>query len=1219
MATDHNFRIKNGLEVGGVLIVNSSGQLQAIQVSSHQHFLDNVQAKFGNSGDLKIFHDGSHSEIREEGTGDLRIRGDSVWILASSGQNTLAAYSGQVKLYNAGNERLATTSSGIDVTGDLAVSGDLNITGDINSVSVTDLDVVDKTITVGQGQSASNSTGSGLVVSGANANMLWDNSDDRWEFNKDVYTDGAFEVGNIRLYKSGDSNHLHINAPTAIIGPSTTTASNPSIGTSAYRFNGVYSSTGSFSGDMTIAGTTLINGAHNNNGNAKLAVESGVTHSQVSLYGDQIQLGNTSMNYNAKFFHDASGGHIAVWDNNLTFTIQGSNTGSASGRDIIFKPQISGTAVATERMRIKGSGNVGIGTNNPTGRLHVYDSGTDTYGTQPIAIFDYYDTDDSTLRYSARIGDGATTFKTFVTSTATDFLIQDQDNQAGRLAFQVTGAAGSNQIFAAESTGKVGIGTASPSQLLHLRMPNLAGGNNGNGLLIADDGAQLKLEVRKGTGGVNANRRIALYEDGGNFPLYLQEEGGNVGIGKFQTSQSNSNGHQSLTPESLLHLMSHATGNSGTDVMLTLEAYIGDYITDPKKIAIDFKGQDSNNNENFARIAQASVNDTDYGENNEASSNLIFGMTQSGTFNERMIMTAAGELGIGNLNPQTTLHVQNTSTNSEVMRLTTTGDNPDKSMHFQSDHIYTANGNFHLGINGQTNIYRGTAHTFHYGSSNTEVMRVHTDGNIGINTNSPSQTLDVRGGNIMVGGFNGGNDYGMLFTPADASSYWHIYNDAGGELVFGQNITIGSSEKMRLDNNGNVGIGTNNPIQRLQVAGSIYANGGDVFVDSGRKFVWGNSQQYIYSTNNGDIIFGINNGNRVFLRTDGRIETTMKKHFRIDDVGNLGTTIRYYKIATVNKGNSGITIKGTFNNHVESYGTGKFDLAIFGREDNNSGNISVTGTVDVSSPNSGVRIVKQSTGSGYIHYDVYLVVRKYAHVDVEATIHGNSNGSGSMVDWHGNTTYVTTAPTGAAVELNTATLTAGHYQVIDSVISDAILDVPAAPSITSTTVVNETIELVFGQSATTGVDHYEVHSDGATGSDYSLIARIPPQDIASSMSVVDASFDDSGTVAYRVYAVKNGVYSSPATTTRSFSMPSLDVSNMSVVPDTNTYHIQYNLPSTRFLDHVEIYVDAEASNSNLARSGASLIYSGSNPSFVYNISSSDMEKYHQFWVECVSV
>ena len=33
MATHHNFRIKNGLEVGGVLIVNSSGQLQATTIS----------------------------------------------------------------------------------------------------------------------------------------------------------------------------------------------------------------------------------------------------------------------------------------------------------------------------------------------------------------------------------------------------------------------------------------------------------------------------------------------------------------------------------------------------------------------------------------------------------------------------------------------------------------------------------------------------------------------------------------------------------------------------------------------------------------------------------------------------------------------------------------------------------------------------------------------------------------------------------------------------------------------------------------------------------------------------------------------------------------------------------------------------------------------------------------------------------------------------------
>ena len=178
---------------------------------------------------------------------------------------------------------------------------------------------------------------------------------------------------------------------------------------------------------------------------------------------------------------------------------------------------------------------------------------------------------------------------------------------------------------------------------------------------------------------------------------------------------------------------------------------------------------------------------------------------------------------------------------------------------------------------------------------------------------------------------------------------------------------------------------------------------------------------------------------------------------------------------------------------------------------------------------------------------------------------------------------------------------------------------PNSPSITSTTVVNETIELVFGQSSTSGVTRYEVWSDGATGSDYSLIAIIPSQDAAASMSVIDSSFDTDGTVAYRVYAVKNGVYSTAATTTKSFTIPSLDVSNMSVVSDITTFHVQYDLPDTRFMDHIEIYKDAETTLGALSRTGAALVYSGSSDNFTYTIPTADLDKFHQFWVEVVSV
>lgn len=70
-------------------------------------------------------------------------------------------------------------------TGNLAVTGDLNITGDINSVSVTDLDITDKTITIAKG--AANSAAAdeaGIVVDGAAASLLYDDTGTRWKSNK---------------------------------------------------------------------------------------------------------------------------------------------------------------------------------------------------------------------------------------------------------------------------------------------------------------------------------------------------------------------------------------------------------------------------------------------------------------------------------------------------------------------------------------------------------------------------------------------------------------------------------------------------------------------------------------------------------------------------------------------------------------------------------------------------------------------------------------------------------------------------------------------------------------------------------------------------------------------------------------------------------------------------------------------------------------------------
>ena len=75
--------------------------------------------------------------------------------------------------------------AGSTTVSDLTVTGNLNITGDLNTTSVTDLDVTDKTITVGVGQTAGASGDSGLLVDGPTTkpSILWDQTNSEWDIN----------------------------------------------------------------------------------------------------------------------------------------------------------------------------------------------------------------------------------------------------------------------------------------------------------------------------------------------------------------------------------------------------------------------------------------------------------------------------------------------------------------------------------------------------------------------------------------------------------------------------------------------------------------------------------------------------------------------------------------------------------------------------------------------------------------------------------------------------------------------------------------------------------------------------------------------------------------------------------------------------------------------------------------------------------------------------
>jgi len=81
-------------------------------------FADNAKAKFGSSGDLEIYHDGSQSIIEDTGTGTLTLKTNQFRALNPGDQNMIVADSGgAAKLYHAASKKLETASGGVTITG----------------------------------------------------------------------------------------------------------------------------------------------------------------------------------------------------------------------------------------------------------------------------------------------------------------------------------------------------------------------------------------------------------------------------------------------------------------------------------------------------------------------------------------------------------------------------------------------------------------------------------------------------------------------------------------------------------------------------------------------------------------------------------------------------------------------------------------------------------------------------------------------------------------------------------------------------------------------------------------------------------------------------------------------------------------------------------------------------------------------------------------------
>ena len=95
---------------------------------------DNIKAQFGTGNDLEIYHDGSNSYIKDVGTGTLNLQGSTQVLIGSATTGEVGIQfveNAGVNLRHNNVNKLATTSTGIDVIGSAVVSSNISAAGSV--------------------------------------------------------------------------------------------------------------------------------------------------------------------------------------------------------------------------------------------------------------------------------------------------------------------------------------------------------------------------------------------------------------------------------------------------------------------------------------------------------------------------------------------------------------------------------------------------------------------------------------------------------------------------------------------------------------------------------------------------------------------------------------------------------------------------------------------------------------------------------------------------------------------------------------------------------------------------------------------------------------------------------------------------------------------------------------------------------------------------------
>jgi len=528
------------------------------------------------------------------------------------------------------------------------------------------------------------------------------------------------------------------------------------------------------------------------------------------------------------------------------------------------------------------SGNVGIGTTSPSGRLTI-GSGVATDNSTMFNVNGQYNDVGFNGGTSGLLTQGVWSFINSGTWDQTRFYVQDQNNSNSRLTFDFKGNGGNINILAGTSSGNVGIGTTSPRTKLHVT--GLTGdddpalGSSTAPFFVSNTANSYGLNI-----GVN-NVGASWLQSQSNtssiaYNLLLNPLGGNVGIGTTSPGEK-----LSIQP--------------GTDVSAEIgRAHIGNV---GYAGYAGFSHVDKNSAGNYALLHEAS------GQtylNASAAQNIRFRINNT----DKMILTSGGNFGVGTTSPSYKLDVSGTG------RFGNSSSASNYGIHIEN--IY---GDWDWAQEGYDLVLTNNDFSedwIRIDGNNHWMRFATTNGNVAIGgTGAPSYKLDVTGTARIKDTANPLIYFGRTNT---INSGIGMTSDTLLRFAVGTS-GLGTDTKMVINSSGNVGIGTTNLASISSQTSTLTLSGDDSNITGGIAYVKGNTvvpSAYHYVTGS-NLFHQTASGIGQVFYADG--SEAMRIHNTTKNVG-IGTTNPSYKLQVL--GNGGFN--GTLDVQdpaVSSYGS----------------------------------------------------------------------------------------------------------------------------------------------------------------------------------------------------------------------------------------------------------------------------------------------------------